>query len=150
MTRSHGLQTHPLYQVYKNMIRRCSDPLDRDYPDYGGRGITVCPRWSDPETGLQAFVADMSRSWAPGLQIDRVNNSGPYSPGNTRWATPKRNSRNRRSNRIVSYQGQEMTLAEACERSGVDYYRTAQRIHKGVPERLWFYPGDLRKAVQHA
>ena len=77
---------------------RCENPNDSTYAVYGGRGITVCEEWkSDPES----FVAwALGNGWKRGLQIDRIDTNGPYSPQNCRWVTSRENNRNRRNNKL--------------------------------------------------
>ena len=73
------------------MIERTSNPRNKAYKDYGGRGITVCERWLKFEN----FFADMGAR-PPGLTLDRRNNDGNYEPGNCRWATRHEQVVNRR------------------------------------------------------
>jgi hypothetical protein len=81
------------------MIQRCTNPRDPQWPNYGGRGITVCRRWRD---SFIAFLADVGHRPAgrvggrSGFSLDRINNDGNYEPGNVRWATPQQQRRNQR------------------------------------------------------
>jgi hypothetical protein len=80
------------YVCWKSMHARCSNPKQRAYAYYGGRGISVCERWNSFEN----FLADMGERPNPHLSIDRVNNDGNYEPGNCRWATASEQARNKR------------------------------------------------------
>ncbi|MDN4173955.1 hypothetical protein QWY28_13420 [Nocardioides sp. SOB77] len=92
-----GKTTHPLYESYLDMVARCTRPTHHAYPRYGGRGITICDRWRDD---FWAFVTDMGER-PPGRSLDRVDNDGPYTPENCRWATASEQSKNRRPSAYV-------------------------------------------------
>lgn len=76
------------YNSWANMRQRCNNPKVRDFHNYGGRGITVCERW----TKFENFLADMGEV-PDGMELDRYpNNDGNYEPSNCRWATRKQNN----------------------------------------------------------
>lgn len=113
--KSHGRAGTAFYKVWANMKARCGAPADARFPEYGGRGITVCERWQDFEN----FQADMGEGYEPGLQLDRIDNDGPYSPDNCHWATPTQNCNNTRRTRFVSFGGTPVPLSVAARRMGI-------------------------------
>lgn len=98
---THGLSNHILFQTWKNMIERTSNPKYKAFRDYGGRGIAVCERWKD----VSLFIEDMQPSYQEGLSIDRIDNNGNYSPDNCRWETRTVQSRNTRLIRVDNKSG---------------------------------------------
>jgi hypothetical protein len=122
----HGLADSKVYNLWRGMMRRCYDEKSKDYPRYGGRGISVCDRWHLVEN----FVADMGA--APvGMSLDRKDNEGAYSPENCRWAGAKVQARNKRSNIVVEYLGEALTVAEWAERTGIERKTLEYRIRVG-------------------
>lgn len=102
------LTQHPLLGSWRSMNSRCYRKTDKDYPRYGGRGITVCDEWRHGWEGFVNFINDVGYK-KPGEQIDRIDNDGNYTPENCRWVTPKENSNNRR--KVFASRGRRNTWA---------------------------------------
>lgn len=123
--RTHGRSETRLYETWCNIIRRTTNPNHNSYPDYGGRGITMSPEW---RRSFEAFARDMGPTYRHGLSIDRIDVDGNYEPGNVRWATPKEQARNTRTNRLVTAFGQTKSLAEWAELRGLNYQTLYNRV----------------------
>jgi len=78
-------QNHSLeYDTWAGIIKRCTHPYDRNWENYGGRGIIVCERWRN---NFEAFLADMGPHPGDGWSMGRINHDGDYEPKNCRWET---------------------------------------------------------------
>lgn len=104
------------YVAWCNILKRCYNENDESYLWYGGKGIFVCERWKND---FATFFKDMGVKPAPKYTIERVDNDGPYSPENCRWATWKEQNRNRKDNRLITYSGKILCLTEWAEKLGV-------------------------------
>jgi hypothetical protein len=85
----HGGWKKSSYNTWRAMIRRCNNPKDKDYPKYGGKGVSVCPEWLDYAT----FAKDMGEPQGDET-LDRIDVYGNYEPSNCRWAGLTQQARN--------------------------------------------------------
>jgi len=114
------------YSTWQRMISRCCNSLNSGYNDYGGRGITVCERWQKFEN----FLADMGQRPSKEYSIDRIDVNGNYCPENCRWATPKEQANNKRSNRLLGFNGIVMNMTQWAEKLGVNMKTIHDRIDR--------------------
>lgn len=126
-SRTHGLRKHPIYGVWHNMMRRCHEPMNARFVDYGGRGITVCHRW---RKSVKNFFDDMGEC-PPGLSLERRDNDKGYSKSNCYWGTSSEQARNRRSNRTLTVDGETHCLAVWSERTGASIGTLWARMNRG-------------------
>lgn len=120
--------------------QRCYNLKCRDYPSYGGRGITVCDRWL---ASTDNMIADMGLR-PRGMTLERKDNEGPYSPSNCVWATRKAQASNTRSSIKLTHNGRTQTLSEWSKETGVAYHTLKARVM-----RLGYTPEQaLRKSVK--
>ena len=106
----------PEYQAWVNIKRRCLNPNDREFPYYGGRGITVCERW---ETSFENFYEDMGGRPKECNSIDRIDNNRGYEPGNCRWSTQTEQAGNRRSSIMVTIGGVTRNVSDWSKHFGI-------------------------------
>lgn len=119
-----------LYETWKNMRRRCNNPKNSRWENYGGKGVKICHEWND----YQAF-----RKWAyangynDSLSIDRIDPNGDYCPENCRWADAKVQANNQTRNRRFEYQGEVYTMSQLAEKMGLTYSALQHRVERGQP-----------------
>lgn len=139
---------HPLYDTWLNMNQRCSNPKNPGYPNYGGRGISVCRAWRD---SFERFLVDVGERPSKDHSLDRIDNDGHYEPGNVRWATRVRQNRNARSNRILEFNGQAMCVNAWAERLGISTRTLQGRLRRGWPtEKALAAPVQTHKRNRNA
>lgn len=122
---THGLTGTREYRIWSLMKDRCSNSNCPQYSEYGGRGITVCERW----LRFENFIEDMGFS-KPKETIERVDNNLGYCPSNCKWSTAKEQANNRRSSRIIEFNGQRKTLMQWAEYTGIHWSTIRSRIER--------------------
>ena len=96
----YSIKYRRIYKIWQGIRQRCNNPNDKDYEDYGGRGIRVCEEW---DKSSEAFVRwALENGYADNLSIDRIDTNSGYSPENCRWATWTQQARNKRIEKINS------------------------------------------------
>lgn len=123
---THGKARTPEYNIWTGMLKRCRNPNDASFGNYGGRGIRVCERWNSFEN----FIADMGPR-PPGLTLERRDNAGDYSPENCCWAAYTVQARNRRNNRMLTANGETKCMAEWTDSLGGHITLVRQRLRRG-------------------
>lgn len=131
----HGLSKTKAHRIWRKMLERCRNPRASCYHRYGGRGIRVCDRWLE----FKAFYEDMGDP-PDGFSIDRIDNDGPYSPENCRWATDLEQAANKSTTKKVTRDGRTLTLREWCEELGLPVATIRRRVELGWPESDWLLP----------
>jgi hypothetical protein len=126
---THGMAGAPhskVYSAWSSMMSRCFNERTKSWANYGGRGIWVCERWRE----YANFLADMGAR-PPRYEIDRIDNDGPYSPENCRWVTSKANKHNKRSSRMLTWQGVTLPVTAWAERLGMHPRTLFNRLGRG-------------------
>ncbi len=134
-----------LKNCYNNMLRRCTDPTDKRWHCYGGRGISVCNEWAGLNGRRHFYDWALQAGYAKGLQIDRINVEGDYCPENCRFVDAVVQANNTRRNRVISWQGRSLTAAEWAREFDLTYSSMQHRLDRGWPmERIASQPQRRR------
>lgn len=129
---THGATGTPEFEAWCSIHKRCNNPSNRAFASYGGRGISVCSRWSS----FDNFLFDMGNKPTSLHSIDRINNDLGYAPDNCRWATYTTQNRNKRSNRILIIHGISKCVSDWAELSPVNAIAIFARLYDRWPDEL--------------
>lgn len=122
-----------IYSVWRAMKARCSNPNDKYFKNYGGRGIYVCDEWKHDFAKFKEWA--LNSGYKEGLSIDRIDNSFGYSPENCRWATRREQQQNTRNNVFLTLNGKKLCIAEAARQLNVHYETMRHWIKKYGPDK---------------
>ena len=123
-SRSNNGRGTPEYETWKSMLSRGLGKDNAGRHNYADRGIIVCERWLT----FKNFLADMGPKPSSKHSLDRIDNDGNYEPGNCRWATKKEQDRNKRTNRLLTHDGETECITEWAESLGVHPQTIANRL----------------------
>jgi len=126
--RTHGKRHSKLYTAWCNMKSRCDNQSHKYYRNYGGRGITYNPAWSN----FEVFAADVGEPPSELHTLDRIDNHGNYTKDNVRWAIRAVQSRNTRVNVWVEIDGETKCLHDWCEIYGIAAASVYRRLYRGL------------------
>lgn len=127
----HNMSDTTTYNTWHSMKQRCYNENTNGYKNYGGRGIIVCDRWLDRESGFLKFLEDMGERPSKKHTLDRIDNNGNYEPGNCRWATLEQQAINRRTAKIITYKDRTMTLTQWANERGIKPSTLSERLRRG-------------------
>lgn len=129
-TRPFQWRKIPEYKIWQGIIQRCENQNDKDYKNYGGRGIRVCDVWH----AFDCFLSDMGPRPSNEFSIDRIDVNGNYEQNNCRWATRTEQARNKRNNLIVEINGRRGCLVEFIPQGcySPEYQRAQSRVKRGL------------------
>lgn len=114
------------HRIWRALKQRCLNKNCPAFPDYGGRGIAICERWSD----YRNFLSDMGRRPSKEHTIDRIDNNRNYEPGNCRWATRIEQANNTRSCHLLTFNGETLSKAAWARKIGMQPGAFMYRIKK--------------------
>lgn len=122
----HGMSYTKFRSIHNNILRRCFNPKDEFFKDYGGRGINICVKWKT----LTGFIEDMLPSYVDGLSIERIDVNGNYEPNNCKWIPMEKQALNKRNSLIFSHNGITQCLSEWARYYKLPYHKLWKRIQK--------------------
>lgn len=122
----HGGRSDRLYYIWRGMKERCYNKNNKNYPQWGGRGISICDEWINDYAVFRAWA--LKNGYDDSLSLDRIDVNSNYSPENCRWATYKEQARNKTNAVLLEYNGVKKPLAEWADDLGINYGTLYRRI----------------------
>lgn len=147
-----------LYGIWKSMNSRCHKEYCDAYPNYGGRGISVCKEWRDTDyTNYYNFLDHVYPRPSNEHSLERVDNNKGYCPENVKWAKQDVQMNNVRTNHVIVFEGNSYTLTQLAEKFQIKANTLLYRLRRGWSleeaikgERLKEYsPSLLKKVDEH-
>lgn len=118
-----------LYNIWSHMCERCNNPNFVYFERYGGRGISVSHEWLGNYEAFRTWA--LNNGYKDDLTLDRIDNDGDYTPENCRWVTPKEQANNRRSNRLLYFNGKMHNIETWSKITGLPRHVIDGRLSRG-------------------
>lgn len=126
----HGLSDHRLFRIYTHIKDRCYNPNNDSYHNYGGKGIRMSRKWLNDFMCFYKWA--LKNGYRDDLTIERKNLKGNYSSVNCTWATRKEQGNNRSTNRVLTYNGESLTMQQWSEKLNIKYTTIKLRLRRGM------------------
>jgi DNA-directed RNA polymerase subunit RPC12/RpoP len=123
----HGGKGTPTYSSWQAMKARCLNKTNKDYPRWGGKGITICKEWIDSYSAFRDYMGERPAN----MTIDRIDNSKGYEPGNVRWATALMQGENRRNILFIEWHGKPTRVKDIANELGLSIGAVHLRYKRG-------------------
>lgn len=127
---THGMSKTQEFSIWVGLVQRATKQTHKDFPRWGGRGITVCERWQGPN-GFANFLADMGPRPSKQHSVERKDNEKGYDPDNCEWATAIEQGNNRRTNVFLTMDGKKMTIKQWARATGIGITTLDYRLKHG-------------------
>lgn len=130
----HGGTNSRLYNIYCGIKYRCFNPNNIIYNYYGGRGITVCPKWTESYAVFRDWA--LANGYQEGLEIDRKENNGNYEPSNCQWITHKENTQKRRTSKLTQEKVNEIRELDKTDLYTRKELAIKYNVHNSTIDRI--------------
>ena len=125
-----------IYKTWRGIVERCYNLKNKNYNDYGGRGIKCL--WNSFENFrddmYKSYLAHVKEFGEKNTSIDRINNNGNYCKENCRWATRVEQANNTRRNKIIILRGRAQTLSQWSKEKNISISTLWRRLKQGWSE----------------
>ena len=127
--KKHNGSRTRLYQIWRDMKKRCYNSNDKEFHNYGGRGISICEQWRNSYAYFMEWA--LKNGYTDDLTIERIDVNQNYCPENCIWASQKVQQNNKRTNHLLTYNNETHTIAEWSDITGLNFAVIYARIKYG-------------------
>lgn len=147
---THGRTKSPEYRAWTGLKERCLNPKNKQYVNYGARGISIDATWLEPGSGFQRFLSDMGERTSAKHSIHRVDNDGNYTASNCVWATTETQARAKRNNRQITVGATTKVVTDWLALTRISHNTFMYRLRCGWPEDVAATTPSLGESICRA